>query len=269
MILANPSADFAVGSTTKEGFADFDNTLGLGVMNKLIAYYGNGKDEKKAFDIAYTGFVRNNLGEEGFRINKLPDGFIKSLKGTKENPGLLSDKQLASLEKTGMFVALPAGTLSNTNIFEPMDINPIDEMIRNSGSDGYTFNSDNGEGTLNIKYNKDNGMFSASVQTEVLLPPNEVENGVYFKRLSSDDGVFTNANWDQYLSTMSELFTIREKENAQTFNEFYKQDWEAKNETWTAIRQQLNNNMYDNGGDIKFSELPESATDVSQGRIKE
>ena len=68
---------------------------------------------------------------------------------------------------------------------------------------------------------------------------------------------------------MSELFTIREKENAQTFNEFYKQDWEAKNETWTAIRQQLNNNMYDNGGDIKFSELPESATDVSQGRIKE
>lgn len=270
IMMRNPNVDFSITGTGQEGFK-FSNKKGKGILDALIAFRGEGKDFKnKQFQYAYTPLAKNNLDTEALRINQLPEAFLKSLTGTEKAPGLLTNEELNQLKQNGLYIAMPRGSMNSLELAQASNLDPMDIMIRNSGSSGYTYDDPMGEGSVNIKYNKDNQTYTTTLQTEFLQPVDENGNLNGYARISTQTNI-TAANWEQYFNTISAEFAQRQAQNAQTWNRDYQSVYEEgpDSPTYQMIRQQINANEYDDKGEIEFSSLPEGQDEISTNRIKD
>ncbi len=271
LILSNPNADFAINGTTLNAFQKGDNKKLKGVLDALIAFRGEGKDFKnKQFQMSYTPTAKNSLDYEALMINQLPSSFLESLVGTDKKPGLLTAEEKNELAMNGLFVSMPKGSLSSLGIAQTSNMDPMDLMIRESGPEGYTYNDPMGEGSINVKYNKNSNTYTAEIQTEFLGNPDAEGNLPGYQRASNKE-TLTSANWDSFFDRMEDNFMQMANINKNQWNKFYQEVYAAGPEDpqYMEIRQQINNREYNNQGGIKFSELPEGKLEYSDMRIKD
>ena len=137
-IFKNPQATYGTG-LSKESLEKMPDDIAKAIHRGLINYIGAGGDEKRHFLMSHHSVAQNSLDHEGVNY-QLPPEYLKSLVGTKDNPGLLYGKTdlVTELSKKGLSVSVPSGTFGGLEIADTYT-DPIERMIKNS-PEGYTYN---------------------------------------------------------------------------------------------------------------------------------
>jgi len=273
-ILKSPNPNFSVRGTSADAFSgklenDITDDQGKALWARLVALQNS--DSKESFRIEYSPISKNSIDNEGVKISGLSPKLLKELTKDEKGKGLLSIAQANYLQTGALYVSLPKGTLSGTTIYSLSQDDPLETLIKTSGANGYTYNHPDGEGSLNVKYDKKNNSYTTTSQYELLMGPDKNGNLPGYQRVSYPD-TYMGGNWQEYFDGQARIMSNQGKENQKVWNDFYREAYEEgpENPTYQMIRQQINNQEYTNGGDIKwFDELPEGVRDISEGRIFE
>ena len=172
----NANWKFSINGEDSKSYRDFspsqkfsDLNKGMAITNAFIDYQ---KKKKVDFEFGFNPIVEGSALREGVNLQMDPE-FIKSITASNKegDNGIITQAEAKQLLANGLSISAPSNTFSN-DLALGTKVDPVDFAIRTAGPEGITFAADNGEGTINYKYNDKTKVYSSSAVYNVFDPEN-------------------------------------------------------------------------------------------------
>tara|TARA_R100001443_G_scaffold19429_5_gene31020 strand:+ start:159 stop:3725 length:3567 start_codon:yes stop_codon:yes gene_type:complete len=243
----NATWRFSINGEDAKSYKDFspsqkfsDLTKGMAITNAWIDY----QEKKKVdFEFGFNPIVESSGLREGVNIQMDPE-FIKSITASNKEGtnGIVTQAEAQLLLANGMSISAPNNTFNN-DLAIGSKIDPVDYAIRKAGSDGITFAADNGEGTINYKYDDKTKVYSSSAVYNVFDPEN-LGYETYRYEQTYNEGDF-EYDYNQFLLTANQY----EENNRTIFNTVLTSDDGKLLHGGKTPREAMNEGNYD---DMRF-----------------